>query len=333
MPKMQEDEFKFPDEEDNQGKPEDKLDIEVEGAESDKLEIEIEDDTPAEDRGRTPSDPEKVKQLEVEVDDLDKYSKDAKDKIIRMKRVWNDERRAKEAALREQQAALEAAQRLMEENKRIKTMLSQGEQEYKDAMVSSTELQLEMAKRKYKEAHEAGDVDAQLEAQQILNVMQSRLERAKNFKLPTLQTENFDVQTPQQQQPVPKPDDRVMRWQESNPWFGQDEEMTAAALGLHEKLKRSGVVVGSEDYYAKLDSTMRKRFPENFGDEDLEIPEEVEAKPKADSPKAKPATNVAPATRSTAPKRVRLSQSQVAIAKKLGLTPEQYVRELLKMEA
>jgi hypothetical protein len=332
MPETQKDEFKFPDE-DTKGKPEEKLDIELEGAESDKLEIEIEDDTPEEDRGRTPSDPDKVKQLEVEVDDLDKYSKEAKDKIIRMKRVWNDERRAKESAMREQQAALEAAQRLMEENKRIKTMLSQGEQEYKDAMVSSTELQLEMAKRKYKEAHEAGDVDAQLEAQQVLNVMQARLERAKNFRLPTLQTENFDVQTSQQQQPTPKPDDRVMRWQQDNPWFGQDEEMTAAALGLHEKLKRNGVAVGSEDYYAKLDNTMRKRFPESFGNDDLEVPEEETAKPKADSPKAKPVTNVAPATRSTAPKRVRLSQSQVAIAKKLGLTPEQYVRELLKMEA
>ena len=334
MAEMDKQEFKFPDEQDDtQGKPEVKIELE-----GNDLEIEIEDDTPEEDRNRTPSDPEKVKQLEVEVDDLDKYSKEAKDKIIKMKRVWNDERRAKEAALREQQAALDAAQRLMAENNRIKTMLTQGEQEYKDAVVSSTELQLEMAKRKYKEAHEAGDSDALLEAQQALNAAQSRLERAKNFKLPPLQQEKFDVQTTQQQQPVPRPDDKVMAWQERNPWFGQDEEMTAAALGLHEKLKRQGVQIGSDDYYAKLDNTMRKRFPENF-DDDIEPPDEdegtreVQAKPKADTPKAKPSTNVAPATRSTAPKRVRLTQSQVAIAKKLGLTPEQYVRELLKMEA
>ena len=106
--------------------------------------------------------------------------------------------------------------------------------------------------------------------------------------------------------------------------------MTAAALGLHEKLKRQGMQIGSDEYYETLDKTIRKRFPENF--ESDEEPE-VEAKPKADAPKAKPATVVAPATRSTAPKRVRLTQSQVMIAKKLGLSPEQYVRELLKLEA
>jgi hypothetical protein len=109
--------------------------------------------------------------------------------------------------------------------------------------------------------------------------------------------------------------------------------MTAAALGLHEKLKRQGVQIGSDSYYATLDSTMRKRFPENFDDDQDPLEEvEVKEKPKGDSPKAKPATVVASASRSTAPKRVRLTTSQVAIAKKLGLSPEQYVRELLKLE-
>jgi hypothetical protein len=163
-----------------------------------------------------------------------------------------------------------------------------------------------------------------------------QLERAKNFKLPPLQDEKFDVQTSQQYQNAQPQatDEKLAEWQGRNTWFGQDEEMTAAALGLHEKLKRQGMRIGSEEYYATLDNTMRKRFPENF-DDDQEPPdvEEVKAPPKGDSPKAKPATVVAPATRSTAPKRVRLSQSQVAIAKKLGLSPEQYVRELLKMEA
>ena len=110
--------------------------------------------------------------------------------------------------------------------------------------------------------------------------------------------------------------------------------MTASALGLHEKLKRQGVVVGSDEYYAALDRTMRKRFPENF-DEDLEmpVPEEVREVKAADKPVVKPSTVVAPATRSTASKKIRLKQSQVVIAKKLGLTPEQYVRELMKLEA
>lgn len=318
---MDQEEFKFPDEQ------EEKVKIEVEG--DGGLEIEIEDDTPEEDRGRKPADPEKVKALEVEVDDLDKYSKDAKDKLIRMKRVWNDERRRAEAAERERQAALEAAEKLLNENKRYRNMIQSGEKEYKEAVTKAAEAQVYAAKKAYKEAYEAGDSDAVVEAQQNLNKAQLELDRAEKFKLPPLQEQFAPVQTQQAYQPVARPDERVMQWQSENPWFGQDEEMTAAALGLHEKLKRQGVEVGSEEYYAKLDATMRKRFSENFGDDDVE----VQTKPKADAPKAKSVTNVAPATRSTAPKRVRLTQSQVAIAKKLGLTPEQYVRELLKMEA
>lgn len=326
MAQMQQEEFKFPDEQDVNAK----IDIEMEGDE--ELQIEIEDDTPEEDRGRTPSDPEKVKQLEVEVDDLDKYSKDAKDKLIRMKRVWNDERRRAEAAERERQAALEAAQRLLEENKRIKGMLTQGETDYKEAMQETAKAKVKDAKRSYKEAYEAGDADKMAEAQEEMTKAQLELDKAEKFKLPPLQEENFAVQQQYEAPQAPRPDERVMRWQADNEWFGQNKAMTAYALGVHEELKDSGIVVGSERYYAELDKTMRSTFSKYFGNDDIEENSE-EVKPKADSPKAKPSTNVAPATRSTAPKRVRLSQSQVTIAKRLGLTPEQYVRELLKMEA
>jgi len=146
-----------------------------------------------------------------------------------------------------------------------------------------------------------------------------QMDKIKNFKLPPLQEENIQVQREQYQQPA-QPDDKVMEWQERNSWFGQDEEMTASALGLHEKLKNGGVVVGSDEYYAKLDETMRRRFPENFEEE-----------AKEDVPRRN--TVVAPATRSTAPKKVRLSPSQIAIAKKFNITPEQYARELLKLES
>jgi len=322
MPSFKEDEFKFPDEAPV-------AEVEAEGSE---LEIEIEDDTPEIDRGRVPADPEKVKALEVEVNELDKYSQEAKDKMIQMKRVWNDERRAKEQAQREQQAALDAAQRLYEENKRIKSMLNAGGKEYKEAITDSTSMKLALAKEAYKQAYEAGDTDKMMEAQQKVTEATLALDRAQRFQAPALQVEEFPVQSIQQTQVAPRLDDKVVEWQEKNPWFGQDEEMTAAALGLHEKLKRQGVQIGSDDYYAKLDKTMRKRFPENFDDE-VEEAEVVPTKQKADGPKAKSSTVVAPATRTTAPKKVRLSQSQVAIAKKLGLSPEQYVRELLKMEA
>ena len=149
---------------------------------------------------------------------------------------------------------------------------------------------------------------------------------AKNFKVSSLQDEESVVQQPQQysqqQQPqVPQPDRRALAWQERNTWFGQDEEMTATALGLHEKLRRNGVVIGSDDYYAALDKTMRKRFPENF----------EESKPE-DKQRAKPATVVAPATRSTSSNKIKLKASQVQLAKKLGLTPEQYAMAALKLE-
>ena len=311
MAEFKEEEFQFPDEKTE-----------------DTLEIEIEDDTPEEDRNRRPADPAKVKALEVEVDELDKYSKDAKDKIIQMKHIWNDERRAKEVAERERQVAIDTAQRLLQDNNRMKAMINSGQQEYKEAVKDSAEMQLKMAKKAYKDAYEAGDAEQMMEAQEAIAKAAFKEEKIKNFNPQPLQEEKFDVQIQQQYQPAPRLDDKVVEWQENNPWFGQDEEMTASALGLHEKLKRQGVKVGSDEYYATLDKTMRKRFPENF-----EESEEVEVEQKEDAPKAKPKTVVAPATRSTASKKVKLKTSQVAIAKKLGLTPEQYVRELLKLEA
>jgi len=315
MAELQQEKYTFPDEQ--EAPP-------VDMAE-DAIDIEIEDDTPEEDRGRFPASPETVKKLEVEVNELDKYSEDAKKKLITMKRVWNDERRRAEAAEREREVAINATRKLLDENKRIKQMLSTGEQEYVTAVKNTSEMQLEMAKRQYKEAYDLGDSEKLAEAQQKMVQASLDLDKAKNFKLPTLQEDNFDVKIQQNDPVTPRPDDRVMEWQAENPWFGQDEEMTASALGLHEKLKRQGVKIGSEEYYAQLDKTMRKRFPENFEEA------EVEAEPK-DEPKAKPKTIVAPATRSTAPKKVKLTTTQVALAKKLGLTPEQYVRELLKLE-
>ena len=314
MAELQQEKYTFPDEQE----------MPVDMAEE-ALDIEIEDDTPEEDRGRFPASPETVKKLEVEVNELDKYSEDAKKKLITMKRVWNDERRRAEAAEREREVAINATRKLLDENKRIKQMLSTGEQEYVTAVKNTSEMQLEMAKRQYKEAYDLGDSEKLAEAQQKMVQASLDLDKAKNFKLPTLQEDNFDVKIQQNDPVTPRPDDRVMEWQAENPWFGQDEEMTASALGLHEKLKRQGVKIGSEEYYAQLDKTMRKRFPENFEEA------EVEAEPK-DEPKAKPKTIVAPATRSTAPKKVKLTTTQVALAKKLGLTPEQYVRELLKLE-
>ena len=165
---------------------------------------------------------------------------------------------------------------------------------------------------------DSGDADKIIEAQQAITQATLAVDKIKNYQPAPLQEETFVVQRDEQRYQPPKIDEKLNAWQERNTWFGQDEEMTASALGLHEKLKKQGVVVGSDEYYALLDKTIRKRFPENFGDAEV-----VEAKPKEEAPKAKPSTVVAPATRSTASKPLKLKTSQVNIAKKLGLTPEQ----------
>ena len=309
--------FKFPDEiEQSADLPEVKAEVEAKPAD---FEIEIEDDTPKEDRRRRNL-PEEVVQ-DLEKDEMEQYDDHVKDRLQQLKKVWHDERRAKEAALREQQEAIAATQKLYEENKKMKALLSSGEQEYVAAVKNSVELELDKAKRIYREAYESGDTDRIIEAQENMVSAMQKQERINNFKMPPLQTEENEVKT--QYQAPPKPDMRAQKWQEQNSWFGQDEEMTAAALGLHEKLKRNGVHIGSDEYYATLDRTIRKRFPENFEEE--AVPE-VKETPKAKSPSV-----VAPASRSTNAKPIKLKTSQVALAKKLGITPEQYAREVLKL--
>jgi hypothetical protein len=318
MPEFDKDEFKFPDEaSEPQGKPADT---------QDSFEIEIEDDTPAQDRGRQPMPKNLVEELEK--DELDKYDDEVKTKLKQMRKVWHDERREKESALREQQEAIHVAQRLLQENKRIKTILTNGEKEYVATVQNAANMELEMAKRAYREAYDSGDTDQMIEAQQALQNVNYKLMQIKNFKLPPLQEEEFQVQPRQEQrQPVPKPDNKAEDWQDRNRWFGQNKGMTAYALGVHEDLKDSGVPVGSDEYYAELDKTIRQRFPEVFQRTSNE------STAKTDFAKPKLSTVVAPVARSTSPNKVKLKQSQLNTIKKLGITPEQYVREFLKVEA
>lgn len=315
MPKFEQPTFKFPDEETEEVK------AKVKAEESSEIEIEIEDDTPPEDRNKTPMPKPLVEELEK--DELDSYDDAVKEKLKQMRKVWHDERREKEAALREQQEALAVAQRLVEENKRIKTILTEGEKEYASTIKTNATMELENAKRAYKEAYDAGDADKLVEAQQAMQEANLRLMQAQNFKLPALQEEEIEVKPAPSAQPTAKVDPKLEAWQDRNPWFGSNRSMTAYALGLHEELKENGVAVGSTDYYRALDETMRKRFPEAFADEE-------EEQSSREQVRSKPATVVAPATRSTAPQKVRLRQSQLNLIKKLGITPEQYVKEFMK---
>jgi hypothetical protein len=328
--------FEYPDDDDIPGnKISDEKEINLKQAEPKEvkvdaktqgdLDLEIEDDTPPQDRGREPLPKEIVE--EVENDDLENYSDRVKTRMAQLKKMHHDERRAKEAADRERQEAIRFAQSLVEENKKLKTTLSTGEETYVQTLKKSLEQQLDSAKRDYGEAYDIGDKNSIIEAQQKMNDAQLRLSQveqyAPKFKTPLQETEN-EVYIPQNEQPSFKPDDKALRWQDKNTWFGQDEEMTSLALGLHEKLVRSGIDPASDEYYRRIDGTMQKRFPEYFGDATLDEDQPAQ--------RTKPSNVVAPATRSTAPKKVRLTKTQVALAKKFGLTPEQYARETLKLE-
>jgi hypothetical protein len=317
-------EFEFEVEGEDQGKPVEK---EVEAKGKPEVDIEIQDDTPEEDRGRTPLPKEIVEELEA--DELEEYSDKVKTRLKQMKKVWHDERRAKEAAFREQQEALTVAQRAIEENKRLKSRLSEGEKSFLDTARGAAELEMEMAKRAYKEAYEAGDSDKVVEAQAKLSEVNFKLQRIKDYR-PSLQTPEIEVNSNQQQQvQVPRPDQKTLAWQERNTWFGVDEEMTSLALGLHQKLEKQygKGFVGTDEYWDRVDTTIRKRFPEQFEEEEIKT---TNGGGKPVTRTEKPATVVAPASRSTSSKKIVLKQSQLMIAKKLGLTPEQYAREFAK---
>jgi hypothetical protein len=307
---MADEDYKFPDE------------IEVTSG-SDDLEIEITDDTPPEDRGRSPLPRNVVEELEN--DDLEEYSDKVKKRLGQMKKVWHDERREKERAHREREEALQFAQRAYEENQKLRYTLGAGEKAFVHEVSKSASAELAAAKEKLRQAYELGDSDLLTNAQEALTDAKLKLREVESFK-PSLQQDNSSVQNTQQAQtPRAAPvDHKAEAWREKNQWFGVDEEMTALALGLHEKLVRSGVDPRSDDYYRRVNETMRKRFSDYFDD--------AEPQQTRSTARRSATTVVAPATRSTAPRQVRLTPSAVALAKRLGLTNEAYAREMMKLE-
>jgi len=324
MPEFEKEDYKFPDEVEAKEVVEDQEN----GAE---IEVEIEDDTPPQDRNRTPLPAEVVEELEK--DTLDEYSDKVKTRLKQMKKVWHDERRAKESAYREQQEAITLARKALDENRALKARLSKGEEHLIESFKGAAESELANAKREYREAYEAGDADKLVEAQEKMTSAKLKMERVSSVSAARVESAGQEIESDVQRDinraPAAVRDTKATAWQEKNTWFGQDDEMTSLALGLHEKLvKENGMAYATTDeYYKRIDQTMRKRFPENFEEE--KTVDEVKTSPT----RTKPSTVVAPATRSTSAKRVTLTNSQQAIAKKLGLTNEQYARELTKMEA
>ena len=318
---QQGEDFKFPDELDND------IDVDIDISAEGDVEIEIEDDTPAQDRGRKPLDREVEDPSDEEVE---QYSDKVQKRIKELAHARHDERRAKESALREREEAFRVAQQLVEENKRLKSYVSSGEETYAGVLKEKAQGELEMARRKYKEAAESYDSDAMLEAQEALQDAKMRLAQANNFRPTPLQDENNEVYSQPIQQQSPTLDEKTLRWQAKNQWFGADgyEELTAMAIAMHTRLvnQNGPEYARTNEYFEKIDSRLRDKFPEVFGTEERERPRDT-------TNKRPPATVVAPGTRSSGVRKIKLTRTQEDFARKLGLTPKQYAMEVLKLEA
>ena len=318
-------EFEFPDEKETKKE-----------AKSDEIEIEIEDDTPEPDRGRKPM---KEPVDEPTDDELASYDEKVQLRIKKFTRGYHDERRAKEEALREREAAESLAKQLWDQNRKLQEQVELGSKAYIEQSKSAAQIEFESAKKRYKDAIEAGDYDAQTDAQVEIAKATMNLDKVQNMR--PLQAEEKSVQTQPQRSTAAPTTDRDNRWMSKNTWFGTDPEMTASALGLHQKLaKEQGAeFIGSDDYYKKVDATMRRRFPEYFEDaqsDEDDVPSKKTSEPAyEDEPPrraTKPSTVVAPASRSTPPNRVKLKASEAAIARRLGVPIELYAKQVAQLK-
>jgi len=294
-------EFKFPDEIEKEKPVEDKVEYEVEG----ETRVEVVDDTPEADRNRSPM---KDAPAEVTDDELAQYSEGVKKRIQHFSKGYHEERRAKEAALREREEAIRLAQNLVEENKKLQGSLGQGQQALLEQAKKVVANEVEQAKAKYKQAYESGDSDALVSAQEELTAAKIKAERVNNFRPAVAKPEEPVVQPAPRAEP--QVDSKALAWRDSNPWFGSDDEMTAVALTVHRKLVESGVSTNSDEYYEKINSRVRQLFPDAFTSE------------------RKRSSVVTPATRSTAPRKIVLTQTQVQLANRLGVPLEVYARSV-----
>ena len=304
-----------------------KLEVEEETA-APELEVEVVDDTPEEDRNR-PARTEGTKPDIPEDDEISSYKGDVQKRIKTLKYEYHEERRKKEAAEREKEEAVKHAERILQENNKLRKTLDDGEAVLVEQVKGKASAMIEAAKKEYKEAYEAGDPDKITEAQIKLNQAQNEAFRVQDYKpKPRAQEpEPKQVYTPAPvQKHEPTKEDKA--WMAENDWFQKEgeEAMTGFALGVHQSLIKKGInpKIDPESYYGEIDKKMRATFPDYFNKNVVET-EEVTAPPR------QAGSVVAPPTRSAKkPRKVQLTSTQVALAKRLGLTNEQYAAQLLK---
>jgi len=303
-------------------------------AAEEKFEIEIVDDTPPADRGRKPM---KEPVEDPTDEELATYDEKVQARMKKFTRGYHDERRAKEEAVREREAAEAFAKQVYEENKKLQQQLSSGSKVFIEQSQSTAQLELDSAKKRYKEAHESGDVDALTEAQAEIAKATLRIDKASGLKPIEVEEREFQAAQPDQ----PKMTPRTKKWVErNNDWWGVDDEMTMTAMGIDRKLQKEygADYVGTEEYFQTIDKTMRKRFPEHFDseqsyEEDDPPPNKRTSEPVVeDDEPPRRATRitspVAPAARSTPPNRIRLKASEVETARRLQVPIEEYAKQV-----
>ena len=252
-------------------------------------------------------------------DELDSYSKGVQSRIKKLTEKYRQEERDKAEALR-------VSQQLLEENKKLKTRMQALDTGYLSEYGTRLQSQTEAAKRAYKEAYEAGDTDRMLEAQQALSNIAVETQRYNTAKARAEQQAKVQVQQPVQQQPVQQQqtvqqqqqvDPRAQEWASKNEWFGQDKVMTAAAFALHSQLtEEEGFDPQSDEYYTEVDRRIRSEFPHKF----------QTAKKSGGGSQVASAGNSASRSNKQGRRSVKLTHSQVAIAKKLGVPLEEYAK-------
>jgi hypothetical protein len=310
MAEIDKTEFTFPDE------AEEKQSNSGAKAAESEPEVEVVDDTPEQDRDRRPMDDAPKDATD---DELAKYDESVRKRIQHFTKGYHEERRAKEAALREREEAVKLAQQIVEENKKLKGSLHQGQSALLEQAKKVVANEMEQAKRRFKEAYESGDAEALTAAQEEMTAVKMKAERVNNFRPTPVQDDEKQVQIATAEPVRPKLDAKTQEWTEKNTWFGTDDEMTSFALGFHNKLAKSGITPSSPEYYERIDARMKQVFPDAFESGGTEVLEDA-------TPSPKKSNVVAPATRSTAPKKIVLTKTQVGLAKRLGLTNEQYAR-------
>ena len=247
-------------------------------------------------------------------EELEDYSEGVKKRIAKLTKKWREAERQKEAAL-------EYAKGVKVEQESLKTKLSTIEPNYVTAMEGRVISGLQAAQSQLAKAREAGDIAAEVEAQKMIAKLGVEEARVANLKKQVSVKSEEKKETTLDQAIAPKqaaPDPKAEDWAEKNPWFGQDSAMTYTAFDLHKKLtEEEGFDPNTDEYYAEVDKRMRLDFPHKFGNTETKEP-------------TKPTQTVASATRSVKPGRqtVRLTSSQVAIAKKLGVPLEEYAKQL-----